>query len=159
MDSASLDDRPSTRQQVAALPYRVGAVVEIMIVSSRETRRWVLPKGWPMKGKTLHAAAAIEALEEAGLEGAISELPAGVYHYHKRRKNGSDLHCSVAVYPLQVTRQRKKWPEKAERTTRWVSVEEAAAVVQEPELQLLILEFGASLRAKGEVHDSAAPFS
>ena len=138
-------------EQVAALPYRVGAIVEILVVSSRETRRWVLPKGWPMKGKTPHASAAREALEEAGLEGETGQEAIGTYHYVKRKKNGSAQQCAVAVFPMRVTHQRKNWPEKAERTTRWISVEEAASAVDEPELQQIILDFGASLRAHAEI--------
>ncbi len=143
----SLDAPPSVRQQVAALPYRVGAGVEIMVVSSRETRRWVLPKGWPMKGKTLHAAAEREALEEAGIEGVISARALGQYHYVKRMKNGSTPLCAVSVFPLLVTRERETWQESAQRTTRWMPVETAAAAVDEPELKEIILEFGERMRA------------
>ena len=141
------EEPPSVRQQVAALPYRLGAGVEIMVVSSRETRRWVLPKGWPMKGKSLHASAEREALEEAGIEGVISAQALGQYHYVKRMKNGSTPLCAVSVYPLLVTRQRETWRESAERTTRWMPVEAAAQAVHEPDLREIILAFGERILA------------
>jgi 8-oxo-dGTP pyrophosphatase MutT (NUDIX family) len=76
-------------RQYAALPYRITDEVEVLLISSRETRRWILPKGWPMKGRKPHAAAAQEALEEAGVVGKIGKDPVGIYHYIKRMKNGS----------------------------------------------------------------------
>jgi 8-oxo-dGTP pyrophosphatase MutT (NUDIX family) len=128
--------------QYAALPYRMGEALEILLVTSRETQRWVIPKGWPMMGKKPHAAAAREAREEAGVIGRITKTPFGAYHYVKRLKNGAPLVCSVDVFPLQVTRQRKRWPEQQQRTAHWFTVAEAADAVQEPELQALIERFG-----------------
>lgn len=148
MNAASEPESPpSTRQQVAALPWRIGANIEIMVISSRGTRRWVIPKGWPMKGRTPQESAAREALEEAGLDGSVGDAPLGYYHYQKLQKNGATEHLRVMVFPMQVTRQRKSWPEKAERVTRWMSVEEAAAAVDEPELRQILLDFAASLVA------------
>ena len=138
---------PSTHQQVAALPWRIGANIEIMVISSRGTRRWVIPKGWPMKGRTLPQSAAREALEEAGLDGLIGAEPIGYYNYQKLSRNGATEHLRVMVFAMQVTRQRKSWPEKAERVTRWMSVEDAAAAVDEPELKQILLQFSASLLA------------
>ena len=141
------DSPPSTRQQVAALPWRIGANIEIMVISSRGTRRWVIPKGWPMKGRTLPQSAAREALEEAGLDGLIGAEPIGSYNYQKLSRNGATEHLRVMVFAMQVTRQRKSWPEKAERVTRWMSVEDAAAAVDEAELKQIFQQFGASLLA------------
>jgi 8-oxo-dGTP pyrophosphatase MutT (NUDIX family) len=136
--------------QYAALPYRIRETVEILLVTSRETQRWVIPKGWPMKNRAPAAAAAREALEEAGVVGKIGKAPIGAYNYIKWLKNGAPLACTVDVYPLQVVRQRKRWPEQHQRTAHWFSVEEAAASVDEPELQALILAFGRTL-ARGAV--------
>jgi 8-oxo-dGTP pyrophosphatase MutT (NUDIX family) len=127
--------------QYAALPWRLGKTLEIMLVSSRETRRWVIPKGWPMKGRKPHATAALEALQEAGLLGKIEKTPIGAYHYHKRLKNGATLLCRVDVFPLRVLRQRKSWPEKRQRITKWFPCAEAASLVHEPELSKLIMSF------------------
>lgn len=131
------------RTQYAALPWRkMGEKLEIMLLTSRETRRWVIPKGWPMKGRKPYAAAALEALQEAGLVGKIEKKSIGCYHYRKRLKNGAALLCRVDVFPMRVLRQRKNWPEKSQRTTQWRDYADAAQEVAEEELQEIILVFG-----------------
>lgn len=142
-------DKPGQRRrQVAALPWRVPASdqdgagpLEILLVSSRETRRWVIPKGWPMKGKTDPQAAAQEAYEEAGLDGRISDKPVGQYPYLKRLKSGAARAVTVDVFPLEVTGEHATWPEKGQRTLQWMPPVEAALAVQEPELRDLIARF------------------
>jgi 8-oxo-dGTP pyrophosphatase MutT (NUDIX family) len=129
------------RTQYAALPFRLTPQREVMLVSSRETKRWVIPKGWPMKGRKPHAAAAREALEEAGLVGKIEKSPIGSYHYIKLMRNGAGILCRVDVFPLEVQRQRKNWREREERVTRWFPIEDAAEAVREPELAKLIRAF------------------
>lgn len=131
------------RRQFAALPFRDNDGLEVMLVSSRETRRWVLPKGWPIKGLKPHSVAAREALEEAGLLGRIEKEPIGSYHYVKRMPNGAALVCEVGVFPFEVEKQRRKWPERDQRTTSWFAVQDAAELVDEPELRDLILSFAA----------------
>ncbi|HEY8581070.1 MAG TPA: NUDIX hydrolase [Beijerinckiaceae bacterium] len=128
-------------RQVAALPWRGGAKVEVMLITSLDTGRWIIPKGWPMKGKPDNQAAAREAYEEAGLVGAVAAEAIGSYHYDKRRKNGSSRRCVVDVYPLAVEKQRRNWPEKGKRRLKWFSGEEAAALVDDPELAQLIAAF------------------
>jgi 8-oxo-dGTP pyrophosphatase MutT (NUDIX family) len=127
--------------QYAALPFRYLHSLEILLISSRETHRWVIPKGWPMKGRKPHAAAAREALEEAGVVGRIAKRPLGSYHYIKRLKNGAPLQCTVDVFPMMVSHQQRRWREQDQRTVRWFSAEEAAMAVEEPELQALIDDF------------------
>jgi 8-oxo-dGTP pyrophosphatase MutT (NUDIX family) len=130
------------RRQVAALPWRgEGETLRILLVSSRETRRWVIPKGWPMKDKTDFAAAAQEAYEEAGLDGVISERPIGEYEYLKKLKSGAARLVKVDVFPMQVTGEHATWPEKGQRTLDWMTPVEAALAVQEPELRDLIARF------------------
>src|SRR5215208_6047832 len=121
------------RIQYAALPYRQCAdgTLEIMLVTSRETRRWVIPKGWPVKARKPHASAAREALEEAGLVGEVGTQPIGSYRYDKRLKSGTVVPCRVDVFPLEVRSQRKRWLEKGQRETRWFSLQEAAQAVNE----------------------------
>lgn len=111
--------------------------MEILLVTSRETKRWLIPKGWPMKGKKPYKAAALEAMEEAGVKGTVAQAPIGHYDYWKRRTEHFDL-CRVQVYPLEVLKKLKKWPEMNQRETRWFSVEEAARQVLEPALGELI---------------------
>ena len=143
-------------QQYAALPYRQAEGLEVLLLTSRDTRRWVIPKGWPMKGKRPHAAAAREALEEAGVTGHVGKRPMGAYSYVKRLKNGAPLECVVDVFPLRVAGQRTHWPEQAERTARWFPIEEAAQAVQEPELQALIGDLPALLAARRRKTPKAA---
>ena len=135
------------RRQVAALPFREGPDerLQILLVTSRETRRWVIPKGWLVKGLKPAAAAAREAREEAGLVGRIAKRPIGAYRYEKRLKNGAAALCEVEVFPLEVLRQRKNFREKDQREPRWVEPAVAAALVDEPELSALILAFARRL--------------
>ncbi|MBZ6078641.1 NUDIX hydrolase [Microvirga puerhi] len=124
--------------QVAALPFRLkDGKVEVLLVTSRETKRWLIPKGWPMKGKKPYKAAAQEAAEEAGVKGEIRQTPIGHYEYWKRRTEHFDL-CRVDVYPLAVSKQLKSWREKGQREAQWFDVEDAAYRVLEPALAELI---------------------
>ncbi len=143
-------DRPSTpRLQYAALPWRVSEEegLEILLATSCDTKRWVIPKGWPMKGRKPHIVAAIEAQQEAGLHGKIEKSKIGEFDYEKRMKGGGLVDCHVEVYALEVERQRKKWPEKGQRVTFWFPYSVAAEQVDEPGLREIILKFGKS--AKG----------
>jgi 8-oxo-dGTP pyrophosphatase MutT (NUDIX family) len=134
-------------RQYAALPWRHRDGLEILLASSRETRRWIIPKGWPMKGRKPSTTAAVEALQEAGLLGKVAKAKLGSYHYQKRLTNGSTMLCRVDVFPLRVERQRKTWPEMTQRVTRWFTSEEAAELVDEPELAQLIKAFGEETRS------------
>jgi len=144
---------PGVGLQYAALPYRMGAQLEILLITSRETGRWVLPKGWPMKNKKPHAAAKREAMEEAGLLGKIGKTSIGSYHYDKRLPNDAVLTCTVEVYPLAVERQMEQWPEQDQRTQTWFSPDAAADAVAEPELARLIRAF-ADLMANSKARRS-----
>ena len=110
-----------------------------MLVTSRETRRWVIPKGWIEKRHSPAAQAAQEAFEEAGIRGRIGKAPIGHYAYPKRLANGASVTCEVEVYPLEVERLLERWPEMAERERRWFTLAEAAAAVQEGGLCSLML--------------------
>jgi len=127
--------------QYAALPYRLSGELMVLLLTSRDTGRWVLPKGWPMKGKKPHLSARREALEEAGVIGPIGKRSIGIFHYPKRLADGEVVTCEVHVYPLAVEGQRKRWRERHERTQQWFTPEEAARVVDEPELAALLQAF------------------
>ncbi len=129
------------RVQYAALPYRLSGGLMVLLQTSRDTGRWVLPKGWPMKGRTPYSAARREALEEAGVVGSIAKRSIGTFHYPKRLADGGTVMCEVHVYPLAVEGQRKRWREHRERTQRWFTPHEAAQLVQEPELAALLRAF------------------
>lgn len=129
--------------QYGVLPYRVDGEgrLEILLITSKERRRWVIPKGNPIPFFLNYESAAREAFEEAGVEGRIATVPAGTYRYSKRRRSGSEAAAIVTVYPLLVTREAARWPEKGERALRWFSPEEAAEAVEEPELKVIIMSF------------------
>jgi 8-oxo-dGTP pyrophosphatase MutT (NUDIX family) len=130
--------RAKPRPQYGALPYRTGDGVDILLITSRETGRWVIPKGWPMKGKSASATAAREAVEEAGVVGEIGKRPLGAFVYIKFRKTGLGRPCKVRVFALKVTGQRDEWREKGQRTAQWFAWSDAAAAVQERALARLI---------------------
>lgn len=127
-------------KQVAALPIKVTkrGKIKILLITSRETRRWIVPKGWPMDGKKPWRAAEIEALEEAGIKGDIARKKLGTFRYRKRLKNGTRLPCKVALFPMSVETEKKKWRERKERSRKWFSAKAAARAVDEPELKDLI---------------------
>jgi len=128
--------------QVAALPYRMtSGDLEVLLITSRDSGRWLIPKGWQMKKHTASEAAAVEAFEEAGVRGAISKQPVGAYTYSKTLPRGAVALCRVDVYPMAVKRQAKKYKEKGQRQLQWLSPADAAEVVAEPELAALIAAF------------------
>jgi 8-oxo-dGTP pyrophosphatase MutT (NUDIX family) len=122
------------RVQYAALPYRLNGKTrtEIMLVTSRETQRWIIPKGWPQKGKAPHDSAAREAFEEAGVVGAVGNAASDHFHI------SVVMMCEVHVFPLRVRRQSKQWPEKEQRDVKWLSPKDAAETVKEPMLREII---------------------
>jgi 8-oxo-dGTP pyrophosphatase MutT (NUDIX family) len=127
------------RLQYGALPYRAGDDgLKVMLVTSRETKRWVIPKGWPMKDRKPHVAAKREAFEEAGVRGQIGKRPIGTFEYPKRLKSQATVTCKVEVFPLKVREEAETWPERGEREGRWFSPDEAAGVVAEAELRAII---------------------
>lgn len=135
------------RVQVAALPWRLSENgYEVMLVTSRDSGRWVLPKGWPEKREHHHEAAEREAAEEAGVSGAISRRELGCFYYGKKLPSGMEWRCEVHVFPLEVDRVADRWPERKKRARRWFAPDEAAALVREPDLGELIAGFGINPR-------------
>lgn len=135
----------SETRQVAALPWRrEDGERLILMITSRETRRWVIPKGGRMVGKSDPEAAAQEAMEEAGVKGDIDTRSIGVFRYAKGLKDGGVRQCVVSVYPLEVLIQMGAWPEAHQRERRWMRLSEAAGLVHEPDLAALIRDFDAT---------------
>jgi len=129
--------------QYAALPWRqTGRRIEILLITSRESRRWVIPKGWPMKGRAPHEAAAAEALEEAGISGDVASDAIGSYSYLKGLKGEKVIPSQVIVFPLEVLSQLVHWKEKDQRQVSWFPYPKAASLVAEPALKRLIRDFG-----------------
>lgn len=131
------------RLQVAALCWREGATGrEVLLVTSRGTGRWVIPKGWPMAGKTSAQSAAQEAWEEAGVrKGYFTDVPLGSYHYGKRHDSGAVEPLETLVYAVEVTDLRDDFPEADQRSRQWFSPKEAATLVDEPELSAILARF------------------
>lgn len=115
--------------------------VEILLITSRDTGRWVVPKGWPMKRKSPHQTAATEAKEEAGIRGKVSKTPIGHYIYLKELSDGDVAPVLVEVYQVEVTKVRKEFKERGERVLAWFSPSEAARRVREVELKSLLVNF------------------
>lgn len=129
------------RTAYAALPYRLQeGRLEIMLVTTRGSGRWIIPKGKPERGLAAPAVAAKEAFEEAGLSGAVGTDPVGTFRFRSLTR-GADASCTVTVYPLLVERQADDWREKGQRDTRWCTPDEAASLVREPDLAALLRGF------------------
>jgi len=127
-------------RQVAALPFIfVKKDLLICLITSRETNRWIIPKGWPKTNVANHQMAEIEAQQEAGLHGPISKSYLGTYIYKKKLHTFASVMCKVEVYPLHVTEQDITWPEKDQREIAWFTQEQAAQQVDEEELSQLLL--------------------
>ena len=132
-------------KQVAALCWRHApkrnSQIEVLLVTSLNSKRWILPKGWPEPELGPADNAAREAFEEAGVMGKISPEPIGSYHYLKEKKDGGGIPCSVEVFALEVTKQLDDWPEKSSRQLAWLPLDQAAARVVEPSLRQMIKDF------------------
>ncbi len=131
----------SLGEQIAALPMQWDKTgkLRVLMVTSRDTGRWVMPKGWEMDGKKPWAAAEIEALEEAGAKGHVGRKEIGIYHYRKRLEDGADLRCRVRVYPMIVDKLSRDWKERKQRKRKWFTPKAAAKRVDEPELSDLLM--------------------
>lgn len=127
-------------RQIAALPVRWNeeGEPEVLLVTSRTTRRWIIPKGWMMDGKKPWKAAGIEAREEAGALGRVGSDPIGDFDYVKILRDGSGLICGVEVFPMLVEELEQSWKEEKDRKRAWFPAKRAARLVQEPQLASLL---------------------
>jgi 8-oxo-dGTP pyrophosphatase MutT (NUDIX family) len=142
------DDTSAVPLQSGALPWRLKGrkKAEVLLVTGRRSGRWMIPKGWPMPGKSLAESAAQEAFEEAGIEGKLGEAPIGTFRHVKQHLLFGEMEVDILVHPLAVKRELRDWPEKGERSRKWFALDVAAARVDSSELSGLILEFGKSLK-------------
>lgn len=128
--------------QYGALCWRgTGAGVEVLLITSRDTGRWVIPKGWPIQGLTPEGTAAREAWEEAGVEGVVNPACLGRFGYQKVMSEAAQVPCAVAVYSLRVDALNDRFPEMADRKRAWFRPVDAAELVHEAELASLIIGF------------------
>ncbi len=135
---ARTSDEPRT--QYGAVCWRQAETgLDVLLITSRETGRWVIPKGWPIKGLTAAAAAEREAWEEAGVEGKLCDTCLGVFSYQKILAEDQSIPCVVAIYGLRVEKLSRRYPEQHQRRRKWFAAAEAAQLVAEPELRTLLL--------------------
>lgn len=128
--------------QAAALPWRLrDGKIEVLLITSRQTGRWIVPKGWIEPGEPPHEAALREAREEAGIDGDIDPEPLGSYVYMKHLPSGLIRRCEVTIYPLRVTAERDDWPEQELRHRSWLSPADAARRIQDAPLAELVAAF------------------
>ena len=133
------DAVPDVAIQVAALCWRMRKrQVQVLLITSRDAGRWIIPKGWPIAGLTMAAAAAREAWEEAGVAGRVQETSLGAFGYDKLARMEVSVHCSVAVHALRVRSLKTQFPEAGQRRRVWFAAQAAADLVAEPELQSLL---------------------
>jgi len=131
-----------TKKQYAALPYIIFRDhIEVLLITRRRSKRWIIPKGWPEDQLAPPKLAALEAFEEAGLKGQISKQKIGNFSYVKLLSNEDSVICNVGVFPMKVTTQYLDFPEKGQRELRWLKLKKAALLIEEKELAALIRNF------------------
>lgn len=145
--------------QYGVLAWKEGEAGErlILLVTSRDTRRWVVPRGNRMRGKSPQQAAAIEAWEEAGVRGTIGDRAIGLYGYAKRKKSGRHVPAEVLLFPMRVEEELDEWPERDERERRWFAATQAALAVDEPGLARIISRFASGGEAASRLREPAGP--
>lgn len=149
------------RTQYGAICWRLeDGEVQVLLITSRDTGRWVIPKGWHVPGLTPEASAAREAFEEAGVKGEVSDTSLGNFSYDKAlcRTPGREARvaCVVAVFPLQVRQLASRFPERGQRKRKWFAPDKAARRVAEPELRALLANFSPPLAAQGGMPQRAS---
>ena len=134
--------------QYGALCWRMHrGKVEVLLITSRDTGRWVIPKGWPMDKLSPSEAARQEAWEEAGVRGEIAETAIGLFNYVKLLTPRRSCDCEVQVFALRVSELVDKFPERRQRRRKWFAADKAARRVNEPELRQVLMGLSADLDA------------
>ncbi len=134
--------KADVRTQFAALCYRIkNDKVQVLLVTSRRTKRWIVPKGWPIDGQTPGDSAAQEAWEEAGVFGRADQRPLGMFSYNKHMGDDDGLPVAAMVYAVKVKSLSTDYPEAAERKRKWVTRKKAAQMVDSPELSRILRDF------------------
>ncbi|NRB35027.1 MAG: NUDIX hydrolase [Rhodobacteraceae bacterium] len=134
--------RGRTREQNAAICYRIeDDQLEVLMITTRGTGQWLLPKGWPMPGKKASQTAAIEAWEEAGVKGRVHPREIGRFFYLKVIDESQSIPCIVTVHAIEVTELADDFPEKGQRRRKWLTPRKAASKVEVPGLALLLRKF------------------
>jgi 8-oxo-dGTP pyrophosphatase MutT (NUDIX family) len=144
----------AVRTQYGAICWRSAENgIDVLLISSRETGRWVIPKGWPIKGISAAASAAREAWEEAGVEGKLCDTCLGVFSYDKVMPEDQAIPCAVSIFGLRVEKLSRRYPEQHQRRRKWFAARDAAGLVAEPGLSALLLALDEAS------HQSATPLA
>ncbi|QMU58494.1 MAG: NUDIX domain-containing protein [Boseongicola sp.] len=139
-------EKRDVRTQFGALCWRKHrSEVQVLLVTSRRSKRWIVPKGWPVDGATPAEAAMTEAWEEAGVKGKVKPICLGIFSYTKDLNDDANLPCIVALFPVKVKSLASKWPEMDQRKRKWFSLKVASGLVQEPELSAILKYFNPKL--------------
>lgn len=139
--------------QYGVLPWRhTPDGLQVLLVTTQNTRRWIVPKGWPEEGRTPQESAAREGYEEAGVKGAVADEAVGVFSHKKQLKSGQTITCRIRVYSMEVSDIADDWPEKSARQAKWCPVDEALMLVEESGLRRIIARFS---RATAAIHKAA----
>ncbi|MEP1611062.1 MAG: NUDIX hydrolase [Roseobacter sp.] len=134
--------KTDVRSQFAAVCYRLKKdKIEVLLITSRTSKRWIVPKGWPVNGKTPAEAAAIEAWEEAGVRGTCDGRCIGIFSYSKDMDGSSVLPCLAMLFAIEVNELADEYPEADQRKRKWVSRKKASKMVDEPELARILRDF------------------
>ncbi len=156
-------DRSSFKEkvfhQIGAICYRITDTnVKILLITSKRSKRWIIPKGWKVNKMSNRKSAALEAWEEAGVQGRVSGRSIGTYYYRKGLNKNDFLTCAVRVFSLEVKVSKKKFPERGERKLKWVNSDVAIDCVSEPELKAIIKKFTDRLK-KESIHSNLFNYS
>ncbi|MBL4811001.1 MAG: NUDIX hydrolase [Rhodobacteraceae bacterium] len=145
LKEAKNKSKPVVHKQLAALCYRKGkSGTEVLLVTSSRGR-WILPKGWPIDGKTNREAAMVEAWEEAGVKrGRITRKAVGSFVSTKTTRDGEIMPCELKVFAVEVSKIVTDYPEAEQRDRKWVSLSKAAKMVTEDGLRDILGEFRAA---------------
>jgi 8-oxo-dGTP pyrophosphatase MutT (NUDIX family) len=143
--------KPAVRVQYAALPYRFdqAGTLQVLLVTTRQSKRWILPKGWPIKDLRPPRSAAREAFEEAGVRGKVGAKSIGSFKYDKMLdEQGIAVQCEVKVYPLLVKRQSAEFAEVGQRLSQWAELDKALSLIEESGIKAIVTAFVERVGAK-----------
>ena len=132
--------------------------LSLVLITSKSTKRWVVPKGHIEPNLTAKESAEQEAFEEAGIEGVVSDVTVGSYDYTKHDKEDSNIY-RVSLFPMEIQRLHNDWPEANLRARQWMTIPQAVNAVNEETLKLLLKNFGEEMvQSRPGVHHGANSF-
>ena len=145
--SDKLSFKEKVFHQIGALCFRLNEKnTKVLLITSRRSKRWIIPKGWKVDKMSNRKSVALEAWEESGVQGRVSERSIGTFYYRKRMNKNDFLTCAVKVFALEVKAVKKKFPERGQRKLKWVDLNTAIDLVSEPELKTVIKNFSCRIR-------------